>query len=458
MTPTVVIVGRPNVGKSTLFNRIVGRRLALVADSPGLTRDRREAEGEFGERKFTLVDTAGLADAGLSDLSDRMQAQTGIAVKRADVIVMMIDGRAGITPDDRHFAKVLRRAGRPIILAVNKCESSAGDHGYFDAFRLGLGEPMAISAEHGIGMGTLFDALAAHLPTTAEGFFTGADQNYCEGAGGNGENVADRRETKLVIVGRPNVGKSTLINRLVGEDRMITGPEPGLTRDAIPVTSRFGTASLRLVDTAGLRRRSQVVESLERAAATAAVSAVRAADIVILVINGSETVDRQDLVIARLAAREGRGLVVAANKWDMVTAEPGRFPELRARLATALPQVRGVPVVTLSALGGEGVENLLPACFAAAEFWNKRLPTAALNRWLAEAVSAHPPPLTEGRRPKLRYLTQVSVRPPTFALFASQAPSQSYRKYLVNRLRDRFGLPGVPIRLLFRQGKNPYAA
>ena len=444
MTPTVVIVGRPNVGKSTLFNRLAGRRLALVADSPGFTRDRREGEGQVGDYKFTLVDTAGLADAGLSDLGDRMRAQTDIAVDQADIIVFMIDGRAGITPDDRHFANVLRRAGRPILLTVNKCESAAGNHGFLEAFHLGLGEPMAISAEHGIGLGTFYDALATHLPRGVEN------------AEEHSEDRPERGAIRLAIVGRPNVGKSTLINRLVGEERMITGPEPGLTRDAISVLWRDGDATARLIDTAGLRRRSKVAAPLERMAVTATLEAVRTAEIVVLVIDASASVDRQDLQIARLAARQGRGLVIAANKWDLLRDKTMGLGGLRTQLASALPQVRGVPVVTLSALNGDGVENLLPAITEAADRWNKRLPTSALNRWLGESVAAHPPPLTDGRRPKLRYLTQVSARPPTFALFASKTPCESYRRYLVNRLGDRFNLPGVPIRLHLRKGKNPY--
>ncbi len=446
MTPTVVIVGRPNVGKSTLFNRMAGRRLALVADTPGLTRDRREGEGQVGDCRFTLVDTAGLSDAGFSDLGDRMQAQTDVAVNQADVVIFMVDGRVGITPDDRHFAKVLRRTGQPILLTVNKCESDAGNHGVLEAFHLGLGEPIAISAEHGIGLGTFYDALATYLPQGTE-----------EGERQSGEQ-SETQATRLAIIGRPNVGKSTLINRLVGEERMIAGPEPGLTRDAISVLWRYGDDTVRLIDTAGLRRRSKVAEPLERMAVTATLEAVRTAEIVVLVIDASAPVDRQDLQIARLAARQGRGLVIAANKWDLLKDQTTGLSGLRTRLSSSLPQVRGVPVVTLSALKGDGVENLLPTINEAADRWNKRLPTSALNRWLGESVTAHPPPLTDGRRPKLRYLTQVSARPPTFALFASKTPCESYRRYLVNRLRDRFDLPGVPIRLRFRKGKNPYAS
>ena len=443
---TVAIVGRPNVGKSTLFNRFVGGRHALVDDTPGVTRDRREGEGALGPLRFTVIDTAGLAESRPDSLEQRMQAQTALAAASADVTLLLVDGRAGITPDDRHFARELRRLGGAIVLVVNKCEGRAGDEGYFESYSLGVGEPVAISAEHGEGLGPLYDALEPFSP---------ADDALPDGDGRS----ADGKPLQLAIVGRPNAGKSTLLNRLVGEERTITGPEPGITRDAIAVTWEHGGRPVNLVDTAGLRRRARVVEKLEQLSVDDALRVIRLAEVVVLVLDAEMALERQDLTIARLVADEGRALVIAINKWDLVAGRRAMLVAIRERLAESLPQIRGVSVVTLSALRGDGVDRLMPTVFKVYELWNRRVATGRLNRWFEDAVADHPPPMSQGRRLKLRYITQVKARPPTFALFVSRpkALPESYQRYLVNRLRDAFGLVGVPIRLLLRAGKNPYA-
>ncbi len=440
---TVAIVGRPKVGKSTLYNRLVGRRHALVDDSPGVTRDRREGEAALGPLRFTVIDTAGLVEAAPDSLESRMQEQTTLAAEAADVTLLVVDGRAGITPDDRHFAGAMRRLGRAVILVVNKCEGKAGEDGLFESYALGMGDPVAVSAEHGQGMSELYDALEPYagkvdmLPQEAED-----------------------KPLQLVIVGRPNAGKSTLLNRLLGEERAITGPEPGITRDAIAVAWSHKGRPVKLVDTAGLRRRAKVIEKLEQLSVNDTLRVVRLAEMVVLVLDSDMALERQDLTIARLVAEEGRGLVIVINKWDMVArGRRALLAGLQERLAITLPQIRGVPLVTLSALHGEGVNKLMPMVFKTYETWNKRVPTSRLNRWLEGVVAAHPPPMAAGRRVKLRYMTQIKARPPTFALFVSRpkALPDAYQRYLVNQLRDAFKLDGVPIRLLLRAGKNPYA-
>ncbi len=439
--PVVVIAGRPNVGKSTLFNRLAGRRAALVDDTPGVTRDRKEAEAELGGRAVTLVDTAGLEEAAPETLPGRMRASSEAAVAMADLVLFVVDARAGVTPHDAHFAAWLRRQGRPVLLLANKAEGRAGEAGVLDAFGLGLGEPIRLSAEHGEGFSALHDAAALLLP---------------EGA----EESAPGQTLKLAIVGRPNAGKSSLLNRLVGEARMITGPEPGLTRDAVAVewTDPSGQR-VRLVDTAGLRRKARIEARLEKLSTGASIEALKMAEVVVLVVDALLGLDAQDLAIARLVEREGRALVIALNKWD---ALPDRDAARRAaadRLAASLAQLRGVPVVALSALTGAGVEKLMPAVGRAHAAWNRRVPTAALNRWFEDALARHQPPLVEGRRLKLRYLTQAKARPPTFVLFGTRAEAlpEEYRRYLVNSLRETFDLPGVPIRLYCRGTENPYA-
>jgi GTP-binding protein len=441
---TVAIVGRPNVGKSTLFNRLVGRRHALVDNSPGVTRDRREGEASLGPLRFTAIDTAGLVEAAPGSLESRMLEQTTLAAETADVSLLVIDGRVGVTPDDRHFAAAMRKLGRSVILVVNKCEGKAGEDGLFDAYSLGMGDPVAVSAEHGQGMSELYDAL----------------EPYGGEPGSADEEVADK-PLQLAIVGRPNAGKSTLLNRLVGEERAITGPEPGITRDAIAVAWSHQGRPIKLVDTAGMRRRAKVIDKLEKLSVGDSLRVIRMAEIVLLLIEADMALERQDLTIARMVVEEGRGLVIVVNKWDMV-ARGARRPLLKSiqdRLADTLPQIRGVPLITLSALHGEGVDKLLPKIIKTHEVWNKRVTTSRLNRWLEGVLAAHPPPMASGRRVKIRYMTQIKARPPTFALFVSRpkALTDAYQRYLVNQLRDAFKLDGVPIRLLLRAGKNPYA-
>ena len=447
MSFTVAIVGRPNVGKSTLFNRLVGRRAALVAPTPGVTRDRREGWARIGPLRFRAIDTAGLEEAAPETLEGRMMAQTERALADADAALLLIDGRAGVTPADRFFAKRLRRQQVPVILAVNKCEGAAADGGIAESHALGLGQPIPISAEHGEGLADLYDALSPFEPAAP-----GAD------AAAAAASAADE-VLRLAIVGRPNVGKSTLLNRLVGEARVVTGAEPGLTRDSIAVRWTHEGRAVELVDTAGLRRRAKTVAPLDRLSARDAERALGQAAVVLVVLDADEPAGRQDMAIAARAADEGRAVVILLNKWDLVKDRKAVRSALEERLEAALAQVKGVPVVACSGLTGAGAGRIMPAVLAAFDTWQRRVPTAALNRWLEGAVAHHPPPLAAGRRVKLRYITQVKARPPTFALFASkpQALPESYRRYLVNGIGSEFGLAGVPIRLLLRAGRNPYA-
>ena len=441
MAFTVAIVGRPNVGKSTLFNRLVGRRAALVAPTPGVTRDRREGWARIGPLRFRAIDTAGLEEAAPETVAGRMMAQTERALEEADAALLLIDGRAGVTPADEYFAKQLRRLQVPIVLAVNKCEGGAAESGVAEGYALGLGQPIPISAEHGEGLADLYDALSPF------------DSDASEDAA-RADDVL-----RLAIVGRPNVGKSTLLNRLVGEARVITGAEPGLTRDSIAVRWSYEGRAVELVDTAGLRRRAKTVAPLDKLSARDAERALGQAAVVLVVFDATDPAGRQDMAIAARAADEGRAVVIVLNKWDLVRNRAAARAAIQDRLETALAQVKGVPVVTCSALTGAGTNGIMPAVLAAFDTWNRRVPTAQLNRWLEEAVAHHPPPLASGRRLRLRYITQVKARPPTFALFASkpQALPESYRRYLVNGIGAEFGLAGVPIRLLLRAGKNPYA-
>ncbi len=451
MSLTVAIVGRPNVGKSTLFNRLVGKRLALVTAEPGLTRDRREGAARLLDLEFTAIDTAGLEEAAEASLEARMRAQTERAVAAADLALLLIDARAGLTPLDRYFADWLRRGPTPVVLVANKCEARAGEAGRLEAFALGLGEPVPVSAEHDLGLPDLRDAIEDVL----EGLQI---QRQVEETAA-GEEVEGARVLQLAIVGRPNVGKSTLVNRLVGEERVLTGPEAGITRDAIAVAWSYKGRPIRLIDTAGLRRRAKAVQRVEKLSAADALRAIDFAQVVVLLVEAEAPMERQDLTIARQVVDEGRALVIALNKWDICVDRQAAMTALGERLQRSLPQTRGLPLVPVSALTGHNLERLLDAVFAAYEVWNRRLPTPALNRWLGGMVQRHPPPAPGGRRVKLRYMTQAKTRPPRFVIFCSkpQAVPDSYLRYLENALRDDFDLPGTPIRITLRKGKNPYA-
>lgn len=457
----VAVIGRPNVGKSTLFNRLTGTRHALVDDTPGVTRDRREGDARIADLEFRIIDTAGLEDAFDDSLEARMRRQTEKAVEEADLVLMLIDARAGVTPLDSHFADWLRRVRTPVVLLANKCESRAGLHGLGEAHALGLGEPVPISAEHGEGMGELYDIIRK---VSDEKEALGGPKPETDDFPDDAEpaEAAEEEEAgpiRLAVVGRPNVGKSTLVNRLIGEDRMLTGPEAGITRDAIEVEWQYRGRSLRLVDTAGLRRRAKVSEKLERLSTADTRRAVKYAHVVLLVLDSEMMLEKQDLTIARMALDEGRALVIAANKWDVVSDKNAMSKILRDRLDISLAQVRGVPWIPISAVRGTNLTKLLDAVLETYDRWNTRVPTARLNKWLEGMLEAHPTPLAKGRRVRIRYMTQVKARPPTFAAFVSQAAElpDSYVRYLTGGLRDHFGLVGVPIRLHLRQRKNPYA-
>jgi GTPase len=444
MLPIVVIAGRPNVGKSTLFNRLAGRRIALVADTPGVTRDSKDAEAQLRGRMVRLIDTAGLEEAAPETLAGRMRAGSASAVSQADLVLFVLDARSGVTPADEHFAQWLRRQGKPVLLVANKAEGRTATSSILDAYSLGLGDPVGVSAEHGEGVADLMSEIADRLPPEP----TPVDEEF-----------DDNRPLKLAIVGRPNAGKSTLINRLLGSERMITGPEPGLTRDAVAtILSDDQGRAVELVDTAGMRRRARVEEPLEKMSVSSAIQALKMAEVVVLTLDAVEGIHDQDLQIARLIEREGRACIVVLNKWDAVPDRNATRKTIMERLEDSLAQMKGIPVVTLSALTGADVNRLLPAVRQAHEVWNKRIPTGELNRWFEHALSTHQAPLVSGRRLKLRYVTQVKARPPTFVVFGTRAEQtpEDYSRYLVNSLRDTFKLPGTPIRLQFRGTKNPF--
>ena len=454
----VAIVGRPNVGKSTLFNRLVGRRRAIVDDTPGVTRDVREAPAQLGDLAFTLLDTAGWETTGGAGLEARMRRFTERAIEGSDVVLFLIDARSGILPMDESFAGWLRKRKDKVILVANKCEGRAGQHGLAEAHGLGLGEPIPVSAEHGEGLSDLHEALARYVEPMAE-----EDDKNDDGLDESDEEAASR-PLLLAIVGRPNVGKSTLLNRLVGEERMLTGPEAGITRDSIRVEWQWRGRLVRLIDTAGMRRRSRIDAKLEAASVADTLDAIRLADVVVVVLDAADMAEKQDLTIAGRVIDEGRALVIAVNKTDLLAddqkASSRAWRKLADRLEASFAQVKDVPIVGFSALNGRGVERLMPKVFETYDTWNKRVPTPKLNRWLREMETLHPPPLAKGRRIRLRFMTQIKKRPPTFVLSVSQPQElgDDYLRYLTNRLRDDFDLPGVPIRLAMRKPNNPFAS
>lgn len=464
----VAIVGRPNVGKSTLFNRLVGRRIALVDDTPGVTRDWRIHPARLLDLHFDLIDTAGLEKADERTLAGRMRAQTELAIDEADLVLFMIDARVGILPDDRAFAEVVRRRGKPVVLVANKTDVRGAEAGVLEAFTLGLGEPVAISAEHDIGMVELRDAIAVHKqePDRDE---TEAPEDHANRATLIGEDIDTddeeqpaydpKKPIQIAVVGRPNVGKSTLVNALIGEERMLTGPEAGITRDAISVDWSWRGQNFKLFDTAGMRRRARVQEKLERLSVGETLRAVRFAEVVIVLIDATMPFDKQDLQIADLVIREGRAPVLAFNKWDLIEDRQEKLDDLREKTERLLPQVRGLKAVPVSAETGRGLDRLMEAALTVYKTWNQRIPTGPLNRWLDAAAVRHPPPAVAGRRLKLKYITQVKTRPPGFVLSCSrpEAMPQSYVRYLVNDLREEFNIFGVPIRVALRTSENPYA-
>jgi GTP-binding protein len=473
MSFTVAIVGRPNVGKSTLFNRLVGRRLALVDDQPGVTRDRRPGAGQLGDLDFTVIDTAGLEEAPAESLAGRMRVQTETAIAQADAIFFLIDARAGLTPVDRAFAAEVRRSGRPVVLVANKSEGRAGEAGRLEAYGLGLGDPVAISAEHAEGIADLHEALVAALPehVQAQRDERQRAREALRDAFGEDDTADDapldeaalaaarlRHPIRVAVIGRPNAGKSTLINRLLGEDRLLTGPEAGITRDSIAVDIQWNGRTFRFDDTAGMRRRSRIDDKLEKLSVADGLNAVRFAEVVVVLLDTERGIEEQDQRIADLAEREGRAVVLAAGKWDLTDNKPGAISKLRAESERKLTQLKGVPFVAVSGLTGEGLDRLMQAIVDAFEIWNKRVSTSALNRWLSNSISAHPPPAVSGRRIKLNYMTQPKARPPSFVLFCSRADAvpEAYKRYLVNSLRETFDLPGTPIRLTLREKANPF--
>jgi GTP-binding protein len=465
MLPQVIIIGRPNVGKSTLFNRLVGKKLALVDDQPGVTRDRRFGEAHLLGLDFTIVDTAGWEDEDAASLPGRMRAQTEASLQGADLALFVIDARAGLTPLDEEIARYLRQSTVPVVLVANKAEGKAGDGGLYEAFSLGFGDPVALSAEHGQGLADLFEALLPHL----EGEGAAAVERHLEDAEDDQADLDDEERPsgplKLAIVGRPNAGKSTLINAMLHEDRLLTGPEAGITRDSIAVDWEWTdpktgeTRPVRLIDTAGMRKKARITEKLEKMAVADARHAVDFAEVVVLLLDATQGLEHQDLKIASLVLEEGRALIIAVNKWDIAENPSSLFNGIRAALDDGLAQVKGVPLLTVSARTGRGLDTLISSAFELREAWSKRVPTGLLNRWFDDALSANPPPAPGGKRIKLRYITQAKTRPPGFVLFGTRLDllPESYRRYLINGIRRELGFDAVPIRLTLRSAKNPFA-
>jgi len=474
MSPTVAIVGRPNVGKSTLFNRLTGKRTALVSDLPGLTRDRREGDALLGGNPVRVVDTAGLEESDPDSISARMRKQSEHAISTADLVLFVIDARAGITPADKSFAEIARRTAPHVILVANKCEGRAGSGGFYEAYELGLGEPVAISAEHGEGLsdleGEMLQALGLEVKNVSQRRRRrGSDDILADGeptpASEDEQNAElaakddPTRPIRIAIVGRPNAGKSTLVNAVLGEERMITGPEPGLTRDSVSTDVAWKERRLRVFDTAGLRRKARISEAAEKLSASDALRAIRFAEVVVLLVDATHPFEQQDLIIGNRVVEEGRALVIAVNKWDAVEDKSKALKDLRETVDEKFADASGVSLITVSALSGRGVDKIMDAVLQAYDVWNRRVPTSALNRWLQEALDRHTPPASSGRRIRIRYVTQPSSRPPTFVAFCSKPGDlpASYIRYLVNSLRETFGLPGTPIRFSLRKGANPYA-
>ena len=461
MSFSLAIIGRPNVGKSTLFNRLTGKKLALVDDRPGVTRDRRDGEAKLADLRFTIIDTAGLEGGARETLEGRMRTQTENAILSAEAILFLIDARAGVTPDDKYFADLVRRADKPVILVANKAEGKAGEAGVLEAYSLGLGDPVPLSAEHGEGLIDLYDALREALPEeTAEPAEEEAERDEeLRDDDEDGSDLDISKPLRITVVGRPNAGKSTLINRILGEERLLTGPEAGITRDSIGVDFLWRNRKMKLFDTAGMRKRANVVDKLEKLSVADALRAVRFSEVVVLLLDSTIPFEKQDLTIADLAAREGRAVVIALGKWDLIEDRGPTLNKLRDDAERLLPQLRGCPVVPVSGATGLGLDKLMTAIVATHEVWNRRIATSRLNRWLLQQVEETPPPAVSGRRIKIRYMTQAKSRPPHFVIFGNQLDElpTSYERFLINGLRKTFDLPGVPIRISKRAGDNPYA-
>lgn len=471
MSFTVAIIGRPNVGKSTLFNRLVGKRLALVDDTPGVTRDRRLADARIGDLHFQVIDTAGLEEADSDSLEGRMRQQTELAIAEADVSLFMVDAKSGVTPTDKAFAQLLRKRGKPVILVANKMEGKAGEQGFYDAYSLGFGEAVPISAEHGVGMADLYSALVEAIGEERafgeEDVLADAgeveEDEYHPVFDEAGNEILPAYDTskplRIAVVGRPNAGKSTLINQMVGEDRLLTGPEAGITRDSISVDWQWEGRTIRLFDTAGMRKKARVQEKLEKLSVSDGLRSVQYAEVVIIVIDAGAPFEKQDVQIADLVIREGRAPVIAVNKWDMVEDRQARLAEIREMAEMSLSQVKRLKVVPVSALTGEGIPKLMEAVAEVHEQWNRRIATARLNRWLEDIQYHHPPPAVAGRRIRLKFITQAKTRPPTFMVHCSrpEAMPTSYSRYMINNIRETFDLWSVPVRLAMRKADNPYA-
>ena len=457
---TIAIIGRPNVGKSTLFNRLIGKKLALVDDTPGVTRDRREGDAKLGDLTFKVIDTAGLEEGEAGSLSARMRRQTEMAIGAADAIFFVIDARAGLTPTDRHFAQLVRRAGKPVILIANKAEGRKGEAGAYEGFDLGMGDPIALSAEHGDGFSSLYDAIRQALPAQSELPEEDEDGEAAPRFDDeeDGSELDVTKPLRIAIVGRPNAGKSTLLNRILGQDRLLVGPEPGITRDSIGIDFAWGERKIKLFDTAGLRKKARIEDKLEKLATADSLRAAKFAEVVVVLLDATIPFEKQDLRIADLIEREGRALVIGLNKWDLIANPGAELVKLREEADRWLPQLRGTPVIPVSGLTGRGIDKFMAAIFKAELIWNKRVSTARLNRWLAATVDNTPPPAISGRRIKIRYMTQFKARPPQFLIFGNQLDhlATSYQRFLIKGLRDTFDLPGVPIRLGMRMGKNPF--